>query len=157
MKDLQNLTVAAGLLSGIWISVAPMANSAVTNCPPLDMPSAPPGMMGPRRLPPPLRDADANGDGIVTRAEIDQSTKTRFDKADANHDDSVSPAEFEENAPPRFLFGDPSELFKRLDANEDAKLSPEEFNAPIRAMACRIDHDGDGAITPAEVEVPPPQ
>jgi hypothetical protein len=37
--------------------------------------------------------ADANKDGVITRAEFDAATKAHFDKADANHDGKVTPEE----------------------------------------------------------------
>lgn len=50
--------------------------------------------------PPPARGhmrADANGDGVVTRAEFLAQAGARFDRMDANHDGKLTPDEM-----PRF-------------------------------------------------------
>ena len=40
-----------------------------------------------------LRDADANKDGAISRAEYDAAVKAHFDKVDANHDGKITPEE----------------------------------------------------------------
>jgi len=163
---------AASLLTGIWFATAQAAE-------PDDLPPPPPHGLpvfgpGPGMLPPPLREADADKDGRVTRAEVDATIATRFKKSDANSDGSLSEKEFaaaipkpadrpkpSDGAPkppegrPPFKAFDPAARFRATDWNGDGKLSPDEFALPMKAMAIHADRNGDGAISEDEMRGPP--
>ena len=125
MKKFCRVTMAASLLTGIWVAGAQAGEGKNANCPPppgmdghppgppgFGGPGGPPGFGphgfgGPGHMAPMLRDADLNKDGRITHAEIDQALKTRFDTADADHDGALDGKEFEtarpkppEGAPP---------------------------------------------------------
>ena len=130
-----------------------------------------PRMFGPHLE---LQEFDANKDGRISHAEIDQVLRARFDAADANHDGQLDAAEFasmhfffQHRVPPPdgegpdrdHRFGpphppEPGEIIKHLDWNLDGKISFEEFAAPIRQMALRLDRDGDGVIEGDELRGP---
>lgn len=90
-------------------------------------------------LPPGLLRADANRDGVVTRAEVVAQAEVRFGRFDANRNGRVEPhergagrtgramtaAEFQQRAQARFA---------RLDTNRDGTLTVEERRKGPRAM-----------------------
>lgn len=104
--------------------------------------------------PVPFEELDANGDGEVTRAEMQANGQARFEKADTDGDGYLSVAELEAGAQAkarRFI----GLLMSRADANDDGKLSIEEMRdaAPNRAAVFdEMDTDGSGGLTRAEME-----
>lgn len=97
-----------------------------------------------------MRGADANGDGLVTRAEAQAARERAFarldadgsgfidagerpqgrggdrlGRADGDNDGRVSRTEF---------LGQPMRLFERFDANDDNRLDSEELAAAQAAM-----------------------
>jgi hypothetical protein len=157
---------AAGLLTGLWLGVA---QAAEPEGPP--PPQGPPGFGPGPGMPPPLREADANKDGRITRAEVDATIAARFKKSDANSDSALDEREFvaamprppepPEGAPkppegrPPFPPFDPAARFRATDWNGDGKLSADEFAVPLKAMAIHADRNGDGAIAADEMRGPP--
>lgn len=175
--------IAAGLLTGIFVGGAMASDKA--ECPP---PPGGPGGFGPGGHPggpghppfgPPMgglmKDADADKDGRITRAEIDRAIAKKFGEADSNRDGVLSESEFAaalpkpperpgvppeggpkppEGGPPRPHF-DPVARFKATDWNGDGKITPDEFAVPMKAMAIMADRNGDGAITEDEMRGPP--
>lgn len=82
---------------------------------------------------------DANGDGRLTRAELDAAQKARFDAIDANKDGVAAPEEFKafregQFAERREAFA--QARFDALDADKNGQISRAEFAAPAK--------DGDG-------------
>lgn len=95
-------------------------------------------------LPPRLERADANHDGILTRAEMNTQREAMFDRADANGDGYISEDERPERRPHR-----------RPDrAPRDAQAAPDGAPSPgpgqHGARGARADADGDGRISRAE-------
>lgn len=96
---------------------------------------------------------DANADGQITRAEIDDLRAERFAKVDADGDGGLSldelTREATENAADRA-----EKMMKRLDANADGTLSPEELGGASRATRLfdRVDRNDDGIVTKAEFD-----
>lgn len=164
---------AAGLLTGLWFGAAQAAEPEGPPPPP----KGPPGFGPGPGMPPPLREADTNKDGRVTRAETDSAIAARFKKSDANGDGTLDEQEFVSAMPkppdrpkppegaPRPPDGappppppppfDPGARFRATDWNGDGKLSPDEFAVPLKAMAIHADRNGDGAIAEDEMRGPP--
>jgi hypothetical protein len=116
----------------------------------------------------PLR-GDANGDGAVTLAEMQQSLAERFQKLDANHDGKVTQAERDarraEHAGKR---GDGDhgrghgrghggrhgerggDRFGGIDADHDGTITLAEFTAPAVQRMQRADANRDGKVTREE-------
>ena len=61
---------------------------------------------------------DADGDGVISQAEVLTHAKERFDRKDTNGDGSISWEEVETSA---------MERFQRKDRNGDGSLSPDEM------------------------------
>ncbi|WP_428928447.1 EF-hand domain-containing protein [Marinibacterium sp. SX1] len=107
---------------------------------------------GPR--PVPFDEIDRDGNGEVTRAEMQASGQARFDAADTDGDGHLSRAELEARAEgkARLFVG---RLMARADADGDGLLSMDEMRAaaPNRAAAFdEMDTDGSGGLSRAEME-----
>ncbi len=112
--------------------------------------------MGPRH--------DADGDGIVTRAEAEAHAKQMFAHMDANGDGKLDPSDREARRSERR-----EAMFAALDKDADGSISREEFMAfdhqgpgkmhhrpdgerghPGMMMMQKADTDNDGSISEAE-------
>lgn len=89
---------------------------------------------------------DADGDGSVTREEIDAYRAARLAEVDASGDGALSIDEFET------LYRDFTrhrmvDAFQALDADGDGQISPDEIDTRVSRLVERLDRDGDGAVT----------
>jgi hypothetical protein len=114
---------------------------------------------------PPMRDgmlhADADKDGVVTRAELLADVDARFGKVDANHDGKITPeertavfeamrakmAERRHDGPGP---GGPGGRAMRADANGDGIVTIEEQRAQAEKMFDYVDRNHDGRVDQAE-------
>lgn len=105
-----------------------------------------------------LRRADANEDGIISRAEFDASAAQRFARRDDNSDGAITQ---DERQGPRGGGADSGGRPDRggrmtdADANEDGTITRAEFDASQNEMFTRFDADHSGAIE--STELPPPR
>lgn len=90
---------------------------------------------------------DGDGDGRVTRAEFDTSSRTRFDRMDTNKDGTVDATEM------AALSGGGRGL--RADINGDGKLTQGEYDAQTKERFDRLDVNGDGVLDAAELQAGP--
>ncbi|QDL90738.1 hypothetical protein FDP22_02395 [Paroceanicella profunda] len=107
---------------------------------------------------------DADGDGTVTRAEVDAFRKARFDAADANHDGEITRDELVASMTQRLeqerldrekrrAEGMADRMMARADGNGDGVISAGEPPATFEDMMFRrFDTDGDGTISAQEAE-----
>lgn len=114
------------------------------------------GRMGP--MMPAFSELDANGDGNVTKAEMEAHAKARFDAADTDGNGKLSAAEMVEASKKRDddrRAKRAEKMLKRLDANKDGEVSFDEMpgqQSRADRMFSRLDADGDGNITEAEMK-----
>lgn len=82
---------------------------------------------------------DADGNGVLTRAEVTAQADARFAKRDKDGDGRITQADraaaMKERADKRFA---------RLDANGDGSISRAEFDAPREKRAAQAGEDGPG-------------
>jgi hypothetical protein len=100
---------------------------------------------------------DANGDGVVSAAEFDQSALARFQRLDENHDGVIDAAEIaaqkarmEERRGP----GGPGrpDMLAEMDADHDGKITQAEALAVSQARFAKFDTNHDGKLDEAEQE-----
>lgn len=93
-----------------------------------------------------FREADLDGDGMLTEAELKESLEYRFSRADRNDDGFVSIDDA-----PRFggrdrFISRVSPLIEERDGDGDGALSFEEFSQQILSGFANLDDDGDGQL-----------
>lgn len=98
--------------------------------------------------------ADANGDGMITRAEFAAARAARFAKMDRNKDGAISSADLPRMKRAANKLKPLIEmLVAQSDANRDGKVSRAEMaNGPMPIFD-RADANSDGAIDKAELAV----
>ena len=91
-------------------------------------------------------EVDADGDGSVTREEIDAYRTAKVSQADKSGDGALSIEEFDtlfrEFTRPHMV-----DVFQDLDANGDGTIDSGELDARLARIVQRLDRDGDGALT----------
>jgi Ca2+-binding EF-hand superfamily protein len=109
-----------------------------------------------------FRKMDADKNGQVTRAEIEQVERVRaeisatarnraqFAELDTNRNGQLSPAEFAKLTPPANVNAAPA--LARMDTNRDQRISLVEYRAATVANFDRLDTDRNGVVTPAEAK-----
>ena len=92
-----------------------------------------------------LRYFDSNGDGAVSQAEIDEVRNERFAAFDGNSDNALSLEEFEglwlDFMRERMVDG-----FQRLDADGDGLVTAAEVDRPLKNAVQWMDRNEDGVI-----------
>ncbi|WP_430401713.1 EF-hand domain-containing protein [Hyphomonas sp.] len=100
-----------------------------------------------------MKAVDTNGDGDITREEVDAFRATMFNAADANKDGSLSLAEMtahHEAQQAQRKAERQARHFAKLDTDGDGQITAAEFaSRPMRGME-RMDTDGDGVVTEEE-------
>ncbi len=93
---------------------------------------------------------DSDGDGRVTRAELDKTRAEKLGSADGNGDGQLTLEEFQvlwlEMARPMMV-----DRFQDLDEDGNGLVTEAEFGQPLAAMFVYLDRNDDGAITVEEL------
>ena len=94
---------------------------------------------------------DTDGDGRITRAELQARGTARFLAADSDGNGRLSLAEMQAHAAEQAR-DRAARMLERMDADGDGELAQDEMMSDRRAgrMFDRIDADGDGAISEEE-------
>lgn len=96
-------------------------------------------------------EADANGDGTVTRAEFQAERLERFARMDRNKDGAISRDDFGRLLRARPQAGQRlDELLAEADANRDGRVTHAELERAPMPLFDRADTSGDGRIDAAE-------
>jgi hypothetical protein len=93
----------------------------------------------------PLKLADANGDGAVTKAEMLADADARFARLDANKDGKISKDER-----PGDGAGRGGRMMTRIDTDGDGAISLDEQRAQATRRFERVDANKDGTLDQAE-------
>ncbi|MCX8476153.1 MAG: EF-hand domain-containing protein [Sphingomonas sp.] len=94
----------------------------------------------------PLKLADANNDGAVTKAEMLADVDARFAKLDANKDGKIS----KDERPGGDGAGRGGRMLSRIDTDGDGAISLDEQRAQATRRFERVDANKDGTIDQAE-------
>ncbi|UWQ78235.1 EF-hand domain-containing protein [Leisingera sp. S132] len=100
-----------------------------------------------------FEEIDADGNGEVSKAEIEAMKDARFAKADADGDGKLTLEEMQAHAQAR-ASEHAAHMLERFDKDGDGALSKDEMPQPRRAgrMFDRMDADGSGGISKEEFE-----
>jgi len=108
----------------------------------------------PRRGGPALQLLDADKDGVISVAELNNAP-TALAKLDANGDGQLTADELRPQGRPP-ADGDMAKSLMSFDKNGDGKLSKAELPERMQGMFARGDKDGDGFLTTAELQAMTP-
>jgi hypothetical protein len=96
--------------------------------------------------------ADANKDGVVSRAEYADARNARFAQLDRNHDGAIAKDDFGRLAKFRPQVADRlAALIARADTDHDGLVSKAEWAAAPIPVFDRIDANGDGKVDKTEL------
>jgi Ca2+-binding EF-hand superfamily protein len=96
--------------------------------------------------------ADANHDGLITRAEFMSARTARFDTMDRNHDGVISKVDFKHLAKFRPQAVERIDaMIAQADANRDSRVTKAEMASAPAPIFDRGDTNGDGAIDKTEL------
>lgn len=92
-----------------------------------------------------LDKVDADGDGVITQADIDTFRVTIVTGADASGDGNISLAEFE-TIYLQIVRNQMVDAFQRLDEDGDGVVTPVEMDAKFGDVVERMDRNDDGKL-----------
>ena len=95
---------------------------------------------------------DANGDGTITRAEMEAGLKKEFDAADTDHDGKLDADEVAAVNAARWD-ADKSTASTVVDWNQDGFVDFHEFAGTARSLFAEIDLDHNGELSPTELQL----
>lgn len=97
---------------------------------------------------------DSNNDGMLSSAEHATGASAMFTAMDTNHDNMVSAAEMDAHHKAKMKGAkdmSSAEKIRMLDTDKDGQLSMSEHDAGARTMFSRMDADGNGSLSKAEM------
>jgi len=92
---------------------------------------------------------DADGDGRITRAEMEERRSRHFERMDADGDGRITVAELEASVRQRAARR-AQKMMRHMDADGDGAVTPGELGRKHGGMFDKADKDNDGAISAAE-------
>ncbi|WP_233356126.1 EF-hand domain-containing protein [Henriciella aquimarina] len=102
-----------------------------------------------------IEQLDTDGDGQITKAEVEAMKASKFEEADANGDGGLTMEEldaYHEAQRQKRMEAMKQRMFERGDTNGDGVISLDEFEDRGAPMFERVDADDDGVITAEEIE-----
>jgi len=102
-------------------------------------------------------DVEGNRDGMITAVDHAAGADKRFAKMDANKDGKITAAEIDashgaESAAWAKHSMSAAEKIRNLDANNAGALTRTEYAAGSQKMFAKLDANGDGNLTTAEMQ-----
>jgi Ca2+-binding EF-hand superfamily protein len=96
---------------------------------------------------------DANGDGVLTRSEVDADVQARFAEIDTNKDGKITQAELKAHAEAKQadMQSHMADHMKAADKNGDGKWSKDELPRMPAQVFSKLDTNNDGSLTQAEL------
>jgi Ca2+-binding EF-hand superfamily protein len=94
-----------------------------------------------------LARVDTDKDGKISKAEFDTESTALFKRLDKNSDGKIAADEV-----PARHWGGKGPQFGMMDTDKDGKVTKAEFTAAEDKMFQKLDTNGDGVITPDEMQ-----
>ena len=102
-----------------------------------------------------MTEADLNGDGRTSRAELNQHRAQMFGKLDRNKDGVVDKQDSPKIPLAKRKFEPAFEQVKSIfDSNEDGRVTLDEWNRTDPDIFALLDSNEDGVVTRAELPTP---
>lgn len=102
-----------------------------------------------------MTEADLNGDGRTSRAELNQHRAQMFAKLDRNEDGVVDKQDSPKIPLAKRKFEPAFEQVKSIfDSNEDGRVTLDEWNRTDPDIFALLDSNADGVVTRAELPTP---
>jgi Ca2+-binding EF-hand superfamily protein len=102
-----------------------------------------------------MTEADLNGDGKTTRAELNQHRAQMFGKLDRNEDGVIDKQDSPKIPLAKRKFEPAFEQVKSIfDSNEDGRVTLDEWNRSDPDIFALLDSNEDGAVTRSELPTP---
>jgi len=98
-----------------------------------------------------FQEFDADGDGKVTKSELDTARMSRFSDADSDGSSSLNLDEFQ-GLWQNFMRSRMVDKFQMLDDDGDGQVSEREFSKPFNMALRYMDRNDDGAISMKEIK-----
>ncbi|MCI1711023.1 MAG: hypothetical protein LKM32_01750 [Chiayiivirga sp.] len=92
-----------------------------------------------------VRALDADGDRVVTQAEVESAASARFAAIDSNRDAQITVEEIRAYREQQRSERQAARL-ARVDTNHDGRIDQAEFVAARAQRLMRFDHNGDGVL-----------
>ena len=96
-----------------------------------------------------MTEADTDGDGTLTRAEIDASRTAQVGNVDTDGNGALTIEECE-TLHNDFMRERMVDAFQALDADGDGEISTEELDTRVDRLVDRMARNDDGAISPED-------
>jgi Ca2+-binding EF-hand superfamily protein len=96
---------------------------------------------------------DANSDGTITRAELEEGLHRQFAVVDTNHDGRLDSTEVRAENDRRWQ-ANGTAVSPLIDWNQDGVVDFDEFATTARSVFEELDRDHNGVLTPEELRLP---
>jgi Ca2+-binding EF-hand superfamily protein len=96
---------------------------------------------------------DQNGDGIVTRDEMEAALRRQFAAVDTNGDGQIDRAEMQAENDRRFRVNGTG-ASPLIDWNQNGVIDYDEFATTARSLFAELDRDHDGRLDATELRLP---
>lgn len=93
---------------------------------------------------------DTDGNGAISKTEVDSVRKSEMSKHDSNEDGKLSLGEFEALWV-GYMRDRMVDHFQRLDSDGDAQVTDEEISKPLNRIMSWLDRNDDNALTRDEM------